>query len=60
MTPDDPRRTCILGHARKRNSNFGFREDNMLMALRGERKLAPAQNVDNVVHRVAQLVFPTG
>ena len=35
MTPDDPRRTCIYGHAKKCNSNFSFGKDNTLIALRG-------------------------
>lgn len=63
MTPDDPRRTCIYGHAKKCNSNFSFGKDNTLIALRGGEgeggELAPAQKVDNVVHGTPQFVSPT-
>lgn len=65
MTPDDPRRTCIFGHARRRNNNFRFGKDKTLLALRERKRLAPAQKVGNAVYWIAQLVFlllksPTG
>ena len=42
MTPDDPRRTCVFGHARERNSDFRFGKDKTLIALRGRKTLGPA------------------
>ena len=41
MTPDDPRRTCIFGHARKRNSNFRFGKVKHLSLYEGEKKIGP-------------------